>query len=87
MYLVQDVSGLSKTSNQWQVLKNGLIMYRGSFKEVLKYCLNEFGGHPNAFEQAIPAIIQHGHNTLEFNSKGNLVSSSFQPIMGRKKLG
>ena len=87
MYLVQDISGLSKTSNQWQVLKNGLIMYRGSFKEVLKYCSHDLGLNLNDFEIAVPAIIKHGHNTLEFNSKGNLVSSSFQAIMGRKKLG
>lgn len=87
MYLVQDVSGLSKTSNQWQVLKNESVVFRGSFKEVLKYCAHDLGLNLNDFELAIPAIITHGHNTLEFNQRGALVSSSLQPIMGRKKTG
>lgn len=87
MFLVQDVSGLSKTSNQWQVLKNEKVVFCGSFKEVLKYCSGTLGFDLNSFEVAVPAIIQHNHNTLEFNSKGHLVSSSIQPILGRKKSG
>lgn len=87
MYLVQDISGLSKTSNQWQVLKNGVVLFHGSFKEILKYCSHELGFNLNDFEQAVPAIVQHGHNTLEFNSNGKMVSSSAQAIRGRKKSG
>jgi hypothetical protein len=85
VYKVQDVAGkFGASGDQWQICKNDAVVAMGSFKEVLRICVYDLGFSPDGFERAVLDIVNNGHNTLEFNSKGKLIVTNYSAIISSR---
>jgi hypothetical protein len=72
------VGGFSNKDN-WDVWKNDKLVFRGSCKEVLRYCVKDLGFLTEDFERAVSSLIYNSHNVLNFDRSRQLVSTAYKP--------
>ena len=85
MYEIQDLMGLQK-GDQWEMRKDEKVVFRGGFKDVLRYAVHEHGFNLLDFERAVPSLLR-GHNTLTFSAAKRLMHTSYVEPKKQKKVG
>ena len=86
MYEIQDVEGNLKGVN-WEMRKNHVMVYRGTFRSVVRFAVRDIGFDVKDFDRAIQGMVYNGHNTLHFDFYKRLTATSYQPINKQKKTG
>jgi hypothetical protein len=78
MYEIEDKSGFTKYGN-WDVREKSKLIFKGTFKEVLRYCCKDLGFSPDDFERAISGLVYNSHNVIHFDINGKLTATSYKP--------